>query len=115
MKNAEAKAMKNAEAAFTMGKYIEGKQQIEQLLATDAPEPSILQSLSAELDGYQEKLAMIGDIQEMTQARNEFTKLIAQVNSVLRFIITGETGEADEETAGCSGSCAQCGGCHTLH
>lgn len=110
MKEVEAKAMANAEAAFTMGQYLEKRQQIEQLLAKESPDPELLKHLSGEMDELQEHLQMIEDIQALTEARGQFSGLIDQVNKVLKFIITGEM---EEEESGCTGSCDSCGGnCH---
>lgn len=114
MKQVEERAMGNAEAALTMGKYMEVKQQIEEMLMTEDPDPELLRNLSQQMDELQEHLQMIADIQELTDARENFSGLINQVNKVLKFIITGEMDDPDEE-GGCGGGCASCGGCGHSH
>lgn len=117
LRDAEAVAMKNAEAAEAMGLYMEKKQEIQNLLAGETPDTEALKRLSDEMDAYQSKLQGNPDVQKLTEARRVFSELIDQVNQVLRFIVTGETAEGDtEEEGGCGGSCASCGGgCHHLH
>ena len=111
MKAAEEKAYRNEEAAQIMGKYLEARNQIQELLATENPDSAALKALSDEMDALQSRMNMIEDIAAMTEARNAFSELIGQVNQVLQFIITGKI--SDE--GGCSGSCSSCAGCHTLN
>ena len=108
MKELEERAMGNQEAAQTMGKFIETKQKLEEMLMSDDPDAEALRALSSEMDELQEHLQMIEDIHELTEARNAFSGLIEQVNGVLRFIITGEMAEEED---GCGGNCAGCAGC----
>ncbi len=117
MKEIEDRAMANQEAADTMGKYLETKQQIEEMLMEEAPDPELLKALSKQMDDLQEHLQMIDDIRELTAAREEFSGLIEQVNGVLKFIITGQIDDPDaEDEGGCGGSCSGCaGGCGHSH
>ena len=115
MKQAEDKAYQNSEAADTMGKYLELRTQIQELLATENPDPAAMKSMSDEMESMQEKLNMIDDIVAMTDARNAFSGLIGQVNQVLQFIITGQITD-EEDSGGCSGGCSSCGGgCQHVH
>ena len=109
MKEAEDRAMQNQEAAETMTKYLEKRTQIQEILTQENPDPAVMKALSDEMDALQERLQMIDDIAQLTEARNNFSNLIAQVNQVLQFIVTGTM----DEEGGCSGSCSSCGGgCH---
>ncbi len=108
MKAAEEKAMKNEEAARTMGEYLEKRQQLQDLMQSENPDPGALKRLSDEMDAAQERLQMMDDIAALTAARNDFNDLIGQVNQVLQFIVTGNM----EPSSGCTGSCATCPGCH---
>ena len=114
MKALEDRAMGNEEAAMTMGKFIETKQALEELLMSDDPDAEALRALSAQMDELQEHLQLIDDIHQLTEARNAFSSLIEQVNGVLRFIITGEMPDGEEEE-GCGGNCGACGGCGGHH
>ncbi len=108
MKEAEDRAMSNPDAAEAMGQYMEARQKIEALLEQENPDPEALKRLSAEMDGHQQKLSLIDDVQVLTEARENFSGLIEQVNQVLRFIITGQM---SEPKSSCSGHCGGCGGC----
>lgn len=110
VKKAEEAALKNEEAAEAMGKYLECRQQMEKLLAEGDKDWVRIQALSSEMDDHQARMNMVDDIVRLNQAREAFSNLINQVNSVLRFIVTGEM---QSEDSGCTGSCATCGGaCH---
>jgi len=114
MKNAEERAMKNAEAAAAMAEYLEKRHEIETLLESKHPAPEKLRELSEEIDLAQQKMKMVPDVVAMSEARENFSELINQVNKVLRFMITGDTGETEEnsgsEEGGCTGSCSTCSG-----
>ena len=109
MQAAEQKAMQNMEAAEMMAQYLEKRGQIQEMMEVENPDPAVMQRLSNEMDEIQERLQMIDDIVELTQARGEFNALIGQINQVLQFIVTGRM--TDEE-GGCTGSCNSCSGCH---
>lgn len=115
MKACEDAAAGNELAARTMGLYLEKRGALEKLMMSDNPNPKEMSELSAEMEAIQEALQSIEDISRLTEARAAFNKLIAQVNQVLRFIITGEMEQPAEESS-CTGSCATCHGCdHTVH
>lgn len=110
MKAAEERAMKNPEAAETMGLFMEKRGRLETLVSGEDFDAGEMKRLSNEMDDLQQRLQMMDDIVKMTEARNEFTQLMGQVNQVLSFMITGQI---DEGQGGCTGSCATCGGsCH---
>ena len=108
MKAAEDKAMMNRQASELMAAYIEKRGAIQTIMQSDAPDPIEMKRLSDEMDDVQEKLQLIDDIAEMNDARNEFNALIAQINQVLQFIVTGRM----DDGSACSGSCETCSGCH---
>ena len=107
VKDAEEKAMKNTEAAETMGKYLEAKGEMDRIMAMGEKDWAKVKELSDEMSRLQERMNLIDDIKALNEAREGFANLINQVNSVLRFIVTGEMDSAE---SGCSGSCETCGG-----
>lgn len=109
VKEAEERAMKNTEAAETMGKYLELKGEMDKMMAMGEKDWVKVKQLSDDMSSLQERMTLIDDIKALNMARDNFANLINQVNSVLRFIVTGEMD--DEENGGCSGSCESCGGC----
>ena len=110
MKQAEAEAMGNAEAALLIEKYLQLKAQVQDLLIEENPDTEKLRMLSEEMEGCQDRMGKLDVIVKMTEAQVGFSNKIEQVNATLRFIITGETGE--ESSDGCQGNCAHCHGCH---
>ncbi len=109
LKAAEAKAMKNAEASEAMSKYLEIRHQIEIMVSQGDKDWVKIKQLSDEMDAWQERMSMVDDVIQLNQAQSAFNALIEEVNSVLRFIVTGEMPSENKE--GCSGSCATCHGC----
>ena len=107
MKAAEDKAMANREASTTMAEFLEKRTELQAMMQSENPDPGAMKRLSDEMDGIQERLQMIDDIVALTEARNEFNSLIAQINQVLQFIVTGRM-----EESSCGGDCGSCGGCH---
>jgi len=107
MKEAEDKAMQNADAAGAMAAFLEKRSELQAMMQSENPDPGAMKRLSEEMDACQERLQMIDDIVALTEARNEFNRLIGQINQVLQFIVTGRM-----EESGCEGDCASCGGCH---
>ena len=105
---AEAKAMKNADAAALMALYMEKRAAVQAMMNEENPDPMAMKRLSDEMDDAQEKLQLVDDITELTQAREEFNALIGQINQVLQFIVTGRMDDGE----GCTGNCSSCGGCH---
>ena len=108
MKEAEDKAMQNEDAARTMGEYMEKRQQLQELMQSDNPDPGAMKRISDEMDEAHDRLELMDDIVALTEAREAFNSLIAQVNQVLQFIVTGNM----EQPSGCSGNCGSCSGCH---
>ena len=107
MKEAEDRAMKNQEAAQLMGRFLEARGQLQELMQSENPDPGAMKRLSDQMDEDQSRLQMIDDIVALNDARGEFNALIGQINQVLQFIVTGRM-----EESSCSGNCGSCGGCH---
>ena len=108
MKEAEDRALANGEAAQTMADFLEKRGALHQLMQSENPDPMAMKRLSDEMDDLQDRMQMMDDVVALTQARNAFNGLIAQINQVLQFIVTGRMEEAED----CAGDCASCGGCH---
>jgi len=112
MKLAEERAMQNPVAVAAMEEFMEAREQLEEVMSRDDPDVGWMKSLSTQMELIQDKLQTIDDIAALTEARNEFSRLVNQVNQVLRFIVTGEM----EDGEGCGHSCDHCAGCSgTLH
>ena len=95
-------------AAALMALYLEKRGAVQAMMNEENPDPAAMKRLSDEMDDAQEKLQLVDDITELTQAREEFNALIGQINQVLQFIVTGRMDDGD----GCTGNCSSCGGCH---
>ena len=108
VKAAEDKAMQNEQATAAMSAYLEKRTELQEMVQGENPDPVALKRLSDEMDEAQQRLQMMDDIVALNAARDEFNSLIAQINQVLQFIVTGNM----EQPSGCTGSCSTCSGCH---
>ena len=115
MKEAEQAAMADAQAAALMSDFLSHKTEVEDMLSDDAPDPEVLAGHSAAMEALQAQLNDMDIVQSMTRARAEFAGMMQQVNQVLRFLVTGEM--EDDEEEGCGGNCGGCSGCggHHVH
>ena len=107
MKQAEAAAQANPEAAAATALYLEKRQAVEQLLSGENPDPARLAEAGMELEDAERAVNSLPGVQEMQEARKQFTDMMESVNGILNLIVNGKL----EESRGCTGSCATCGGC----
>lgn len=108
VKSAEDKAFGNKQAAEIVGKYLEAKRRMEEIMSENSKDWGEVQRLTDEIDKYTGEMAGIEDLVNLNAARDRFSGLINDINKVLQLIITGEINEDEGE---CSGSCASCRGC----
>ncbi len=108
MQITEKAAMGDPAVAEAMGRFLELKEALNDVMRQEEPDPELIASYGREMDEVQQRLNAMPAVDAMTTSRQRFSELMNQVNHVLEFIITGET----EQGGGCSGNCASCGGCH---
>lgn len=106
MQICEKAAMSDPAVAQAMSRYLEAKEQLHTAMA--AGNADEIAQFGQEMDDAQQSLNQMPAVDAMTNARQSFSELMNQVNHVLEFMITGEV----EQSSGCSGNCASCGGCH---
>ena len=105
VKAAEDKAFGNKEAADTVGRYLEAKKRMEEIMSENSKDWGEVQRLTDEIDKCTREMAQIEDLVNLHAARDRFSGLI---NDMLQLIITGEISDEDGE---CTGSCSSCKGC----
>ena len=110
VKKAEQKAMSNPDAAKAVGRFIELRSEMEEIMRSDKKNWPRVQTLTEEMDALRQAMGDNDDLIALDQARGAFQDLINQVNQVLHFIVTGEM---DGSKDSCAGDCASCGGCST--
>ncbi len=106
MQITEKTAMNDPAVAAAMSRYLEAKDGMH--AAMSAGNANEIARFSQEMDNAQQTLNSMPAVDAMTTARQNFSELMNQVNHVLEFMITGEV----EQSSGCTGNCASCGGCH---
>lgn len=106
MQITEKTAMNDPAVAAAMSRYLEAKDGMH--AAMSAGNADEIARFSQEMDDAQQTLNAMPAVDAMTTTRQNFSELMNQVNHVLEFMITGEV----EQSGGCTGNCASCGGCH---
>ena len=104
MRLAEQAAMKDEKATQLIAAYSEKRQNVERLLADANMDHGALAKAGEELENE--------IISRMRKTNEDFSEMMKKVNSIIKYVVTGEN---DEEEHGCSGSCESCGGCGHHH
>ena len=106
MRLAEQAAMKDEKATQLIAAYMEN------LLADANMDHGALAKAGEELENVEHAIDENEIITRMRQTNEAFTQMMKKVNSIIKFVVTGEN---DEEEHGCSGSCEGCSGCGHQH
>jgi len=114
MKAAEAAAREDGQAMAAMTEHTLHRKMLEGLMESENPDMDAMKQHSEALESMEERLALMDSMSQLNEKRQAFGTLIGQINQVLRFIITGEMGE-DEDEDSCLPGCGSCGGCPKLH
>ncbi len=109
MRLAEQAAMKDEKATQLIAAYNEKRQKVESILANAQMDHGELARAGEELQNVEHAVDENELISKMRQTNEAFTLMMKRVNSIIKFVVTGES----DEDEGCAGSCETCGGCHT--
>ena len=112
MKRAEEAVARNELAYDALEKLVNLRYKLDNAMLKDKPDTAELKRMSDALVALQMDVSVYDEITALFQARDEFMRLINQVNQALRFIITGEM---DLMERGHSPACHACGGCRILN
>jgi len=108
MQVTEQAAMSDPTVAELMARYMELKNALGDAMCQPDADAEVISRYGQEMDEVQQQLTAMPAVDAMTNARQQFSELMTQVNHVLEYIITGEL----PQSGGCSGNCSGCSGCH---
>ena len=108
MHEAEVAAAENSEAKAAVALVMDRRRLVESLLESAEPDPEAIAKAGAQLEEAEAAMNGLAVIEEVRQRRGEFTQMMNTVNQVLELIVSGKI---PQDSEGCSGSCATCGGC----
>ena len=108
MRLAEQAAMKDEKANQLIAAYTEKRQAVEALLADANMDHGALAKAGEELQNVENAIDENEVLNQMRATNEAFSEMMKKVNSIIRFVVTGE----EEHEEGCSGSCHSCSGCH---
>jgi len=108
MRLAEQAAMRDETATQLIAAYSEKRQAIESLLADANMDHGALATAGQELQDVERQIDACEVLNKMRETNDAFNAMMKKVNSIIRYVVTGE----EEQEEGCSGSCSSCSGCH---
>ena len=110
MKQQEAAARRDPDAAKALSDMIEKRNRVETILSAADMDPNELAEASREMEEAEQRMNENGMIRTLKEYRKDFQTMMDNVNRILRLVITGET-EDENGGSGCSGNCSGCSGC----
>ena len=108
MRLSEQAAMKDEEASILVAEYQEKRSRVENVLSANDMNRDELAKASGELEAAEKAVDDYAMLREMRDARAAFSEMMAKVNTMIKYVVTGES---PEESGGCNGSCDGCKGC----
>ena len=108
MRLAEQAAMRDENATQLIAAYSEKRQAIESLLADANMDHGALAAAGQELQEVERSIDACEVLNKMRETNEAFNAMMKKVNSIIRYVVTGE----EEQEEGCTGSCSTCSGCH---
>ena len=111
MKQQEAAARRDPEAAKTLSDMIEKRNRVETVLSAADMDPNELAEASKEMEEAEQRMNDNEMIRMLKDYRKDFQTMMDNVNRILRLVITGETEDENCKNTGCSGNCNGCSGC----
>ena len=111
MKQQEAAARRDPEAAKALADMIEKRNRVETILSAADMDPNELAEASREMEEAEQRMNDNEMIRTLKEYRKDFQTMMDNVNRILRLVITGETEDENGRSTGCSGNCSGCSGC----
>ena len=108
MRLAEQAAMKDEKATQLIAAYSEKRHAVEMLLADANMDHGALAQAGKELQEAERAIDACEVLTKMRESNEAFNAMMKKVNSIIRYVVTGE----EEQPEGCTGSCSSCSGCH---
>lgn len=99
MSLAEQAALKDEKANQLIAAYAEKRQKVEQLLSDSNMDHGELAKAGEELENVEHAIDENAVLGKMRQTNEAFTEMMKKVNSIIRYVVTGEK---EEEEEGCT-------------
>lgn len=108
---AAEQAMENdPEATRLVADYMEKQRAVNEILSSGDVDTDKLAQAGLALQEAEERMKSNPVVQETQKANAECNAMLDNVNRIIQLIVRGKT----EDSAGCTGNCASCGGCGSL-
>lgn len=111
MRISEQAAMHDEQSVKKMTDFMERRQQVEAILADPQMDHGELAKASEAMENAESEMNNDPLIAKMQADRSAFSQMMANVNKIIRFVVTGE--DEEEAAPGCGGNCSSdgCSGC----
>lgn len=100
------------ELQAAIGEFNIARMEYEREAQEETRDDEKLKSLNEKVRDVYSKIMSSAGMVEYNTAKAELDQLVSEINVVISKTLEGEDPETCETTAGCSGSCSTCGGCH---
>ena len=102
----------NAELQAAIGQFNITRMELDRELNAEEKNDDKVKELNEKLRSVYGEIMVSPAMVEYNTAKVELDTLVNQINTVISKALDGEDPETCETEAGCTGSCATCGGCH---
>ena len=104
------KAFEQDETAVALlDEYTKKEERMRVLVSSGDFDSELVKALSAEIEELRQAAVQNEKIVELNRTQSAFSGLMQMVNNIITSYINPEAASA---TAGCSGDCSKCAGCH---
>ena len=102
----------DAELQAAIGEFNITRMELDRELNADNKDEVKVAELNEKLRGVYAKIMAAPAMVEYNTAKVEVDAMVGEINTIISKCLDGEDPETCDTSAGCSGSCATCGGCH---
>ncbi len=95
-----------------IGQFNIVRMELDRELNSDNKDDDKVKELNEELREVYSKIMSAPAMVEYNTAKAELDAMVGEINTVISKCLDGEDPETCDTSAGCTGSCSTCGGCH---
>lgn len=110
--DAQTKADADTELQKLIGEFNLKRMAINNEASKQDNDQEKLQALNQEMRAVYAKIMQNENMNAYNEAKEEFDSIFNRVSAIIQNSANGEDPETTDFSAGCSGSCDSCGGCH---
>ena len=102
----------DTELQAAIGDFNITRMELDRELNADNKDEVKVAELNEKLRGVYAKIMSAPAMVEYNTAKAEVDTMVGEINTIISKCLDGEDPETCDTSAGCTGSCSTCGGCH---